>query len=381
MFKVFDIIHVAEKLGLKYIKEGPGSEKIYRCPFCGDSTKHLNKGHFYINTLTGQYKCQRCGEEGNAITLWANYQGIDTKQAYKELCDNAKAALLDRPVKCVHIKADKGNLADIDLRNRVYTYFLKLLKLEPTHKKDLLKRGLGELQIFDNMYRSIPQDPRYRWKVAKHVQKRLQEIGKSLEGIPGFYTRSGRYGEYWDFLAPPGYLIPVKDPQQRIQALQIRLDEGKYIWFSSHGMPNGTSSGAPAHYTGGTGRVWVTEGPLKADIASSLMSAPFIGGAGVNSWKEVEKVLSELGIKDPIIAFDSDFRTNPRVADALRKFISHLEEQGYFPQNAIWPSKYGKGIDDVLLKLHKKEATSVTFIVDGIPVTVKRTVTTEISVG
>jgi hypothetical protein len=313
--------------------------------------------------------------------MWAKYRGINTRQAYKELCDDAEVTLPDRPAREVYVESEKGNLADIDLRNRVYTYFLKLLKLEERHKEDLLRRGLSELQVFNNMYKSVPQDPKYRWKVAKYVQKRLQELGKTLEGIPGFYTRNGRYGSYWDFFAPPGYFIPVRDFQKRIQALQVRLDEGKYIWFSSHGMPNGTSSHAPAHYTGGAGRVWVTEGPLKADVASCLMSTPFIGVPGVNSWKEAEKILAEIGIKDPVIAFDSDFKTNPRVADALRKFILHLKEQGYLPQNATWPSKYGKGIDDVLLRLHKKEAMSVSFMVDGIPVTVRRTVTTEVSVG
>ena len=377
-FKDFSITQVADKLGLKYIREGPGYEKIYRCPFCGDSFKNPNKGHFYTNAATGQFKCQRCGEEGNSISLWAKYRGIDTKQAYQELCDDAEVKVHHV---AVSIKTEKDSLADIDLRNRVYTYFLKLLKLEATHKEELLARGLVGDQISNNMYRSIPQNPKYRWKVTMHVKERLQEIGKTLNGIPGFYTRSGRYGDYWDFFAPPGYFIPVRDFRKNIQALQIRLDNGKYIWFSSHGRPNGASSHAPAHYTGGAGRVWVTEGPLKADVASCLMSVPFIGVPGVNSWKETGKLLAEMGIKDPIIAFDADFKTNPHVAEALRKFMSHLKEQGYSPKNAIWPAKHGKGVDDVLLKLHKKEAMSVSFIVDGIPVTVRRMVTTEVSVG
>lgn len=380
MYKDFDIIQVSEKLGLRFIKEGPGAEKIYRCPLCGDSTKKQDKGHFYINTATGQFKCHRCGEKGNSISLWAKCRGVDTKQAYDELRNDMDVTLHEKPYREIP-KADKGTLADIDLRNRVYNYFLKLLKLENAHKEDLLRRGLSELQIFNNMYKSLPQNPRYRWNVAKHIQKRLQEIGKDLPGIPGFYTRSGRYGPYWDFIAPGGYLIPVRDFQKKIQALQIRLDEGKYIWFSSHGLPDGTSSCAPAHYAGGTGRVWVTEGPLKADVASHLMSAPFIGVSGINTWNEAEKILADMGIKDPIIAFDADFRTNPRVAKALQEFVAHLKEQGYFPQNAIWPPKYGKGIDDVLLQLHKKEATAISFIVDGIPVTIRRTVTTEVSVG
>ncbi|MGB9825360.1 MAG: hypothetical protein ACPLRU_01695, partial [Desulfofundulus sp.] len=85
--KDFDIIGVAERLGLRFVKKGPGNERIYRCPFCGDSAKHPNKGHLYINAGTGVFKCHRCGEEGNAVTLWARCRGVDAKTAYRQLRD------------------------------------------------------------------------------------------------------------------------------------------------------------------------------------------------------------------------------------------------------------------------------------------------------
>ncbi|AEG14507.1 DNA primase [Desulfofundulus kuznetsovii DSM 6115] len=373
--KDFDIIEVAERLGLQFVKKGPGDERIYRCPFCGDSTKHPNKGHLYVNARTGVFKCHRCGEEGNAVTMWAKYHRVDAKTAYRQLRDG------EFP-ECVPVSGENGSGredggAGIDERDRVYRKFLELLKLDPPHKADLLRRGLSEVQIHNNLYKSVPQDARFRWRVTRY----LLEKGCSLKGIPGFFTRNGRYGPFWDFVSPAGYLIPVKDVQGRIQALQVRLDEGKYIWFSSHGMPNGTSSKAPTHYTGGKGKVWVTEGPLKADVASALLNAPFVGIPGVGAWKDVDGILEVLSCKDPVVAFDADCRTNPNVAKALGDFIRSLKQNGYRPLVASWPASYGKGIDDVFLKLHREEVSSVTLTIEGVPVTIRRTVTTVVSVG
>lgn len=377
MYKEFNILEVAEKLGLRFIKDGPGDEKIYRCPFCGDSWKHPDKGHLYINARLGTFKCHRCGAEGNSISMWAQYHGIDTKKAYKELCRDIEPGPPPEPVKIT----TKTEIAPVSKRDKVYRAFLSVLKLASRHKEELLSRGLTEKQIHDKMYKSIPgsDNPKIRWKIAQYLHKNY-----GLEGIPGFFKREGKRGTYWDFVAPRGYLIPVRDYRGRIQAMQIRLDDqsnGKYIWFSSHGKPGGTSSNAPAHYTGGKGRVWITEGPLKADIASTLLSTPFIGIPGVNSWQEADKILTLLSEKEPVIAFDADSKENPNVANALKKFINHLREMGFNPQNCQWPKSFGKGVDDVLLKLHKKEKTSVTLLIDGIPVTIRRTVTTEISVG
>ncbi|MGB9805133.1 DUF3854 domain-containing protein [Desulfofundulus sp.] len=300
---------------------------------------------------------------------------MDAKTAYRQLRDG------EFP-ECVPVPGDSegskdGEAADIEERDRVYRMFLGLLKLDPPHKADLLRRGLSDVQIHDNLYKSVPQDAKFRWKVTRY----LLEKGYSLKGVPGFFTRNGRYGPFWDFVSPAGYLIPVKDVRGRIQALQVRLDQGKYIWFSSHGMPNGTSSKAPTHYTGGRGKVWVTEGPLKADVASALLNTPFVGVPGVSAWKDVDGVLEALSCRDPVVAFDADSRTNPSVAKALGDFVESLKRNGYRPLVASWPASYGKGIDDVFLKLYREEVSSVTLTIEGVPVTVRRTVTTTVSVG
>jgi len=371
-----DAVSTALSLGLRFIKEGPGYERIFRCPFCGDSTKHPNKGHFYINAREGTWQCHRCGEKGNLITLYARLKKTSNGTARLEL--GLQDAFAPEPP-----ARNRDDLAPVEHRDKVYRAFLSVLSLYPEHKNDLLRRGLDEETIHRNGYRSLPQDARHRWKITRWLTRKY-----SLEGVPGFYTRNGRYGPFWDFFDPKGYLIPVRTPEGLIQALKVRCDDpvnGKYLWFSSHGKPNGTSPGSPAHCAGGKGRVWVTEGPLKADVASHLMKGlaggRFIGAAGTAAWKSALEVLEKIGAKAPAIAFDADLAENPQVQNQLREFIAELKKLGFTPRKVTWPREMGKGIDDVLLKLCRKEMSSVTFLMDGKPVTITKTVTTEITVG
>lgn len=41
------------------------SHYIGRCPFCGDSKSHINKGHLYISKRSPVFICHRCGCSGN----------------------------------------------------------------------------------------------------------------------------------------------------------------------------------------------------------------------------------------------------------------------------------------------------------------------------
>lgn len=364
---------VAQKLGLRFVKHGPGDEKIFRCPFCGDSQKNPGKGHFYLNQATGHWRCHRCGREGGLVTLYKEMRRVDGRTARQELgYDSDSPQILPKSTP----RPDK--IAPIDRRNQVYQAFLSVLSLYPAHKEDLLRRGLDETAVRRNGYKSIPTDAPQRWKICRWLGKSM-----SLEGVPGFFTRDGRNGPYWDFFSPAGYLIPVRTPDGLIQALKVRCDNpgvGKYLWFSSHGKPNGASPGSPAHCAGNGAEAWVTEGPLKADVAAHLLDGRFVGTGGTAAWKSAVEVLSALGAKTPVIAFDVDL-SNKETERQAWEFIAELKKLGLSPRRAVWYHAQGKGIDDVLLKLHKSEVSSITLLLDGVPVTVTKTVTMEVAVG
>lgn len=245
-------------------------------------------------------------------------------------------------------------LASIDTRDRVYRYFLRLLDLYPRHRQDLLRRGLSEFEIKRNGYKSVP-DYVPPWKICR----KLIQSGLDLTGIPGFYRAKSRYGgSYWTFNSSPAYFIPVLDAKGRIQALQRRMDDirnGKYMLFSGHSDQGGCSCGTPAHVARPKevkdSRVWITEGQLKADIASVYLGAIVIGAQGATSWKPVVPEVLELGAKEVVIAYDRDQETNKEVARGKRMLAAELKKLGITVGEAIWEarSKEEKGIDDVLV--------------------------------
>jgi transcription elongation factor Elf1 len=50
------------------------------CPFCGDRKRHMS-----LNTSKNVFRCNRCGQSGNSVTLYAKIMNLDTKMAYREL--------------------------------------------------------------------------------------------------------------------------------------------------------------------------------------------------------------------------------------------------------------------------------------------------------
>ncbi|KJS75637.1 MAG: topoisomerase [Desulfotomaculum sp. BICA1-6] len=252
-----------------------------------------------------------------------------------------------------HTKEEPANseqTAPVEKRNRIYKDFLSLLSLNQRHRNDLLRRGLSERDIKNNGYKSIPEIK--PWNICG----KLLESGHDISGIPGFYKASGPHGgSYWTFDWQPGYFIPVLDGKGRIQALQRRMDDpsrgGKYKLFSGHKHKGGCTCGTPAHVARPQNlkdqRLWITEGPLKADIASKYLGAIVIGALSATTWKPVLELAVEMDIKEVVIAYDMDTENNLVVARAEKTFTTELLKQGFEVQRAEWT--IGKGIDDALV--------------------------------
>lgn len=242
--------------------------------------------------------------------------------------------------------------ASVERRDRVYRDFLNLLYLHPRHMEDLTRRGLTEEEIKKN-YRSIPETE-MPWTICKY----LIELGHDLTGIPGFYKAKGWHGgTYWTFDRQPGYFIPVRDQKGRIQALQRRMDDprgGKYKLFSGHKNQGGCSCGTPAHVAIPTEikdfRVWITEGPLKADIASKYLGAVVIGASSADTWRPAIEILeSKFPNQEIVEAFDQDKHTNSHVKMACENFRRALTKAGKRVVEARWNIERYKGLDDAAL--------------------------------
>lgn len=241
--------------------------------------------------------------------------------------------------------------ASADALNSAYTTFLSLLTLSVAHRENLRSRGLSDLDINCLGYKSMPLENRGQ------IVARLISMGYNMAGIPGFY-----YDGKWRLAGPAGILIPVRDVTRRILGFQVRLDravKGKYRWISSVNYKGGCSPGAPVHvaypsqyYTAGQDdRIWITEGALKADIASINLLNMVLAVAGVGNYISVIPIIQSI-YPDPararvILAYDMDKEKNHYVNSYLNELTERLLRLGFYTFHADWDPKK-KGIDDLL---------------------------------
>jgi hypothetical protein len=256
----------------------------------------------------------------------------------------------------------------------VYSAFLDTLTLSSIHQQALKARGLID-GLMDAGYRTLPDGPRYQ-EVRRLIDAGLEE---SLPTVPGFYIAVSSKTErrYWTVGGKAGLLIPVRDCQQRIVALMIRPDKlsegGKYRWMSSK-RRGGAGPGAPVHvplWKTGYDRttVRITEGPLKADIATRLSGMLTIGLASAGTWTRTPAVLKELGAKIGRVALDVDASQNRIVGEALYRLVEQLMSDGFPVELETWSWDKGKGIDDVIAAGHQPDLTtgdSVRLVAQGI---------------
>ncbi len=238
--------------------------------------------------------------------------------------------------------------------DRIYSQILSFLGLQAKHQQQLKQRGLSIDQIQQLGYGSLPETHPQRielMQALKNEQSHLLTVG-------GFYL--SKNGHTW-ISQQEGMMIPCRNVEGQIVGAQIRSDRNqgsRYKWLSassSQRKRGGVSSGSPIHVAKNAGdqsTVWITEGLLKADIASLKLEQTVIGLAGVNSYQKDELIqtLRQLGAKQVVIALDADHQTNPAVRQAINRLAQLLMAHHLKCQLASWPIEEGKGIDDLLVK-------------------------------
>lgn len=285
------------------------------CPFCGEQ-----KGKLNINLKKNVFKCNRCGESGGMLALYGKVYGIDNQTACKEIKDalgqNEQAPaykITKKEIKPVlesqEPEIENAPLAPDNLKNKTYTMLFSMLILSDTHKQNLLNRGFTEEQIERNGYKSTPVFG-YR-----KLTKRLMEAGCIVKGVPGFYQEEkGEWSIHFSNKSS-GFMIPIRNLEGLIVGVQIRLDRPydsrKYMWLSSVNYHMGASSGSPTHLAGNPGErtVYITEGPLKGDLAYALSGRTFGCLPGANQYANLPIFLQQmkaLGSRFVYEAYDMD---------------------------------------------------------------------------
>jgi hypothetical protein len=242
--------------------------------------------------------------------------------------------------------ADDSDIAD--KRDAVYRRLLARLPLFASDEIALKQRGLSDADIQRGEYRTLPTNGR-----ASICKALVAEMGQAdYEATPGLVvTDKGPR-----IAAPSGLLIPVRDLAGRIVAVKVRVDGnaagGKYLYLSS-AKYGGPGPGAPAHVPAGVCGpvevVRVTEGELKADVATALSGVPTVSFPGVQSWRAVLLILRDLQAQTVRVAFDADAADNANVARPLRDCVEELTAQGFAVEVEHWDGSAAKGIDDLLV--------------------------------
>ena len=243
--------------------------------------------------------------------------------------------------------------ADPQTLDRVYGALLDALALSLAHRQDLHRRGLTEACIKRGGYRSLP--PKDREELAQTLVERFG--GEVCSRVPGLYeNEAGRFS----IAGSAGMLVPVRDIEGRIVALKIRADEAgegsRYTYLSStkYGGPGpGSQVHVPLHDDLELNVVRLTEGELKADIATALAGMLTVSMPGVSSWRPALEVARFLGSGVVHLAFDADAKHNEQVARALRESYQALKERGFDVVLETWPHSRGKGIDNLLASGHE----------------------------
>ena len=237
------------------------------------------------------------------------------------------------------------------------------LALSDAHRVALVRRGLPEAEVRLRGYRTLA-DLQGALAAGAAAQR---AVGAALARVPGFRRRPPADGgaPVWGLSAHPGLLIPVRDPHGRIVALKVRRDDiedgrpanPRYVYASSARW-GGPGPGAPPHLpllaapplpSPIVAVVRITEGELKADVATVLSRIRTVSVAGVGVWRSALPVLRYLGARRVLLAFDADAGRKPAVARALYALCWALQaESGVEVALEQWDEADGKGIDDLL---------------------------------
>jgi hypothetical protein len=247
-----------------------------------------------------------------------------------------------------------ATVADDSFRNTVYLALLQSLELTTGHFEALRKRGLSGDEIQKRGYRSIDSV-----KLRQAVDPLLVAHGKEkLLTVPGFAEKDDKIY----FSAGKGFFIPVRNPSGDILALKIRHDANangsKYSWASSADVSCGNLVHVPLGLPKRPKLVRLTEGELKADIATVLSKTPTISAPGVGNWPLAVPVLKSMQAKKVLLAMDQDGK--PGTLAAIDKALLGLTAEGFEVQLEWWDGNVAKGIDDLLAAGGKPE------IVDGL---------------
>lgn len=234
--------------------------------------------------------------------------------------------------------------------NKVYSKILESCHLDEAHYNQLVERGLDSEVIKKNGYISFNGFDEERKMIGELVHKLM---GTKSVHVPGFFKKDDFWSNdfYW-FKSAKGMVIPSRDSKGKIFNFRIRIEteKGKAYIFVSSKKNGGPSAPMKLHFPRayrGEEELSVTEGPLKADVATALSGRLVVSTQSITSIDCLAEDLEGLKVKRVFVAFDKDLESNLSVARATAKVLRYLSILGFETGIMTWEIDE-KGIDDAL---------------------------------
>ena len=247
--------------------------------------------------------------------------------------------------------------------HKVYSLFNETLGLSAADNTALKNRGLSAKHITHAGYATKPHN------TSNNTQRALaalrSEYGGQLEGVAGFYQQEQT--GLWACSGLSGLIIPVRDMDGNIQQQIMRNAnpkkeagriQNKYVAFSSAGKPKGTKVWQKTHCPVVNGdtllerkseEVRITEGVLKADIATARGKYYCLGMHGLKLHDDIDSIIERGEIYEVRICVDSGEDENIDMLRFKCQAIKRFRDLGIDVVVETWDPKFGKGIDDVVV--------------------------------
>lgn len=404
-FRKYTMAELLGRLGLEVSSAG-----YVKCPSCGKKLLHVDfEGNYW--------RCNKCPDaHGGVLHFYQMVKHGSTdlpsdKEGRKKLsAELAEFMGDDAQLRAFNNAVEKREarvpVAPDRMLNDVYSAMMQFpdLVLRSQHRENLRKRGLSDEAIDRNGYRSIPEDwaapdryvqmyeanggDKYRYLRKNHIRGIPKKhimlglaiadfvISKGLEpyGVPGFF----RFGNAWCYWCNPGILIPTRNIAGEIVIWQIRKDKvfdkrPRYMTSSNQRLKGHvTAEVSRCHFPlanaplSADTPVYVTEGPLKADVACHLMGKPcaFAAIPGISTTKDLLRytdIFKQNGVSEIWNALDMDKLTNPNVRKGSRSLQEEFSKQGIRMADLFWGQQYAVSKLITLSLIAQKHHITVVF--------------------
>ena len=355
------------KVGIDFTKN------VFNCVKCSQ-----NKGTFYDLHMSLQNRY--AGKQLTRLTareeLDYMYNSLSEEEKTDYMANLQKIKQMPEPVPVLPIAK----------RNAVYSRQIEVLELAEEDYKNLHdKRKMPDSLIEKAGYKTTPvicADTLGEYIVCSSDAVKVEEGGdatpyyhhwfKNGSPLPGYYLDED--GAIAMVSRKPAIMVPIRWRHGEVSLFQLRYRNlpdnateeqkahfTKYAWFASGEKKNGrkVTGAEQIHHTFTTDsenevtpeEVAITEGAMKADIASYYWNMPFLAIAGVNNLKQVPDEfawLKDHGTKNIKVAMDKDWMINPNVCRGMINIIQMAIDAGLSADLCVWGEER-KGIDDLLI--------------------------------